>query len=104
MNLLRKARSYYHYLKGDDLLSDVVDLEERRKQKDALAKSLLPYDTGFEVFSYPVWGAAVWDCVNKKWVRAIFADGQELNLEHCEVELHEDGIEILSWGRWPEEE
>ena len=103
MNLLKKAKSYYHYLKGDDLLSDVVDLEECRKHKEALAKAF-PYDTGFEVFSFPVWGAAVWDCTNKKWVRVIFADGQEINLEQCEVVLHDDGIQIISWGRWPEEE
>lgn len=85
-------------------MSKLVGLEEWKKRNKETYPIKVPLLTGFDVVPFPLWGAAVWDCGKQQWIRAMFADGQELNLENCEVEIHEDGIEIISWGRWPEEE
>ena len=85
-------------------MSKLVGLEEWKKRNKETYPIKAPPLTGFEVAPFPLWGAAVWGCEKQQWISAMFADGQELNLENCEVEIHEDGIEIIGWGRRPEEE
>lgn len=52
----------------------------------------------WEVYTY-FWGTAVKERRTGKWVAAFLSpDGQELNLEGLNVEIHENGIEFLDGG------
>lgn len=53
-----------------------------------------------QLFAYEVyefyWGAAVYEQRTGKWIRAFLRpNGQEINLEGLDVEVHENGIEFL---------
>lgn len=49
----------------------------------------------WEVYEFP-WGTAVLDVRSSKWIRIfIKPDGQEIKVEHLNIELHKNGIEFL---------
>lgn len=49
----------------------------------------------WEVFEFP-WGAAVRERRTKRWIKLFLKpDGQEVDVNEREVDLHENGIEFL---------
>lgn len=66
------------------------------KQTKKLPPAVVKLFPGYEVFKMP-WGAATKNLKTGNWDMAFFSDGQELSLENWEVELHDNGIEILGF-------
>ena len=53
---------------------------------------------GYEVEPFP-WGAAVKDLKTGNYTSCFFPDGQELDLEHWDCILHENGIQFIAFHK-----
>lgn len=51
---------------------------------------------GWELYEFS-WGTAVRNGMSGKWIKLfLFPNAQEINVEHLNVILHDNGIEFLS--------
>jgi hypothetical protein len=56
---------------------------------------IIPLQLRWEVYQFS-WGSAIKDTRLDKWVTAFISpDAQEIDLQHLNIKLHDNGIEFL---------